>query len=260
MNVNSDLISTTDRRAQIISALEEKGVVQVQELSELYRVSQVTIRNDLAYLEGKNVLLRTRGGAIKHNKIALDLAISEKARRNFEQKRRIGKKAAELIHDGDTIIIDSGTTTLEIAKRINNFSHLTVITHALNIALELAKVENIEIIMPGGTLRSNSFSLVGSKAEQNLKEYYTDRFFLGVDGFDTTTGIYTPIVSEAQINRVMGEITREIIVVADSSKFGKRSLAYILPVSKIHTVITDDGLSKEDKTKLISQNIKLIIA
>jgi len=255
-----DQISTTDRRAQIISKLDEKGVVQVQNLSEIFGVSQVTIRNDLSYLEEKNVLLRTRGGAIKHNKIAMDLAIAEKARRNFEQKRKIGKKAAEMIQDGDRIIIDSGTTTLEIAKQINNFSHLTVITHALNIALEMAKFENIEIIMPGGTLRSNSFSLVGSITEQNLKEYYTDRFFLGVDAFDTTTGIYTPILSEAQINRVMGNITREIIVVADSSKFGKRSLAFILPVSKIHTVITDDGISEEDKTRLLTQNINLIIA
>ncbi|HPG38940.1 MAG TPA: transcriptional repressor AgaR [bacterium] len=253
-------ISTADRRAQIIVTLDEKGQVDVQELSDYFMVSPVTIRNDLSYLEEKNLLYRTRGGAIKQTKVAMDLAFSEKARKNSDQKKRIGMKAAELVHEGDTIILDSGTTTMEIAKCIKGLRNLTVITHALNIASELAGVDGIEIIMPGGILRNKSFSLVGSQAEQNLRNFFCDKLFLGVDGLDPAYGISTPCASEAQLNRVMAEISTEVIVVADSSKFGKRSLALILPVNKIDKVITDQDITEEEKQKWVTQNVEIITA
>lgn len=257
---NQTEISTADRRAQILALLDEKGKVEVQQLSSLFKVSPVTIRSDLSYLENKNLLHRTRGGAIKQTKEAFDLALSEKARKNSEQKKRISMKAIELIQEGDTIILDSGTTTMEIAKRLKNFKHLTVMTHALNIALELAGSEGIEMIMPGGLLRDKSYSLIGSQAEQNLRSFFCDKLFLGVDGFDTSYGISTPSISEAQLNRVMVEIARETIIVTDSSKFGKRSFAFIVPVNKIHRVITDEGIPENDRQNLLVQNIDLIIA
>jgi len=258
--IRTEEITTSDRRAQILAQLQEKGRVEVQELSEQFHVSTVTIRNDLTYLEGKSLLYRTRGGAINQTKVAMDLALSEKARKNAELKRRIGLKAVELIQDNDTIILDSGTTTLEIARHLKKFKHLTVITHAINIATELAGIESIEVIMPGGMLRDKSFSLVGPQTEENIRNYFCDVLFLGVDGFDVDYGVSTPCVAEAQLNRVMAEIAREVIVVSDSSKFGKRSLAHILPVSKIHKVITDDGISQEDREKLISGGVNVIIA
>ena len=252
-------ISTVNRRSKIIRLLEEKGQVQVQELSGMFNVSSVTIRNDLSYLEKKNLLYRTRGGAIKQVKVALDLAWNDKALKNSDHKRKISYKAAELIQDGDTIILDSGTTVTEIAKRLNKFQNLTVITHALNIAIELVGLKGIQVIMPGGIMRGNDFSLVGSQAEQNLRDYYCDKLFIGVSGFDTTYGISTPSVTETRLNRVMMEIAREVIVVTDSSKFGKRCLAFISPIEKLHKVITDDGIPLEDKQNLLAQNIELII-
>ena len=134
---NQKETSTADRRSQILVRLEDNGQVDVQQLSDQFKVSCVTIRNDLAYLENKNLLYRTRGGAIRQAKIAIDLALSEKARKNQEQKRKISLKAVELIHEGDTIILDSGTTTMEIAKQLKSFQNLTVITSALPIATEL---------------------------------------------------------------------------------------------------------------------------
>jgi DeoR family transcriptional regulator, aga operon transcriptional repressor len=259
INKNND-VSTTDRRAQIISLLGEQGRVDVKTLSTMFTVSEVTIRNDLAYLEDKELLYRTRGGAIKQTKVAMDLALSEKARKNSEQKKKIAVKAIEFIQEGDTIILDSGTTTMEIAKLLKQYKNLTIITHALNIASELAGIESIEIIMPGGILRGKSFSLVGSQAEKNLQDYYCDKLFLGADGFDTTFGISTPNVSEAQINRVMVNIANEVIVVADSSKFGNRSLASIIPIASINRVITDNKIHEKDKKKLLNQNIEIIIA
>ena len=259
MNENRE-ISIADRRSQIITKLDEAGQVQVNQLSDLFKVSPVTIRNDLAYLEKRDFLYRTRGGAIKQTKVAMDLALSEKTRKNSEQKKKIAIKAVEMIQDGDTIILDSGTTTMEIAKIMRDFQNLTVITHALNVATELAVLKGVEIIMPGGILRSTSFSLVGSQAEQNLKNYYCDRLFLGVDGFDTSYGISTPCVSEAQLNRVMAEIAHEIIVVTDSTKFGRRSFAHILPVAAIDKVITDDGISEKDRQALVAQHVDVIVA
>jgi len=253
-------VTTVNRRSQILSLLEDQGQVLVKELSDQFKVSSVTIRNDLAHLENKNLLYRTRGGAIKQTKVAVDLALSEKARKNFEQKRKIGLKAVELIHEGDTIILDSGTTTMEIARQLKNYNNLTVITNALPIATELIGTKGIEIIMPGGTLREKSFSLVGSQAEQNLRDFFCDKLFLGVDGFDTNYGVFTPSVAEAQLNRVMVEIARETIVVTDSSKFSKRSLAFIVPIAKIHRVITDEGILEEDKKNLLAQNIEVIVA
>ena len=170
-------LKTLDRRAQIINMVQERGKVQAQELADLFKVSIVTIRHDLAYLEDKKILHRTRGGAIIQTKVALDLALSEKARHMAHEKKRIGKKAAELVQENDAIILDSGTTTMEIAKAIKEIPHLTVITHALNIAGELASQENIEIIMPGGSLRSTSYSLVGSIAEQSMRNFFCDLFF-----------------------------------------------------------------------------------
>jgi DeoR family transcriptional regulator of aga operon len=252
-------ISTMDRRSQIVDKLNKHGTVSVQELSELFKVSGVTIRNDFAYLENKNLLYRTHGGAIKHTKVALDLAWTEKAQKNSEQKKRIGQNAAKLIQDGDTIILDSGTTTTEIARHLNGFQNFTVITHALNIASELVGLAGINIIVPGGIFRKNDFSLVGSQTEQNLRDYYADKLFLGVSGFDSTYGISTPSVSETRLNRVMMEIAQEVIVVADSSKFGKRCLAFISAIDKINKVVTDDEISEKDKQNLLAQNIELII-
>jgi DeoR family transcriptional regulator, aga operon transcriptional repressor len=252
-------LTTTERRSQTLALLEDKGQVNVEDLSQLYGVSQVTIRNDLAYLEGKRLIYRTRGGALKMPKVAVDMALAEKARKNADQKRRIALKAVEIIQNGDTIILDSGTTTMEIARNLQDFHNLTVITHALNIASELAGHHGIEVIMPGGIVRGTSFSLVGSQAEQNLRDYYCDRLFLGVDGFETTVGVSTPCVSEAQLNRVMAEIAQQTIVVADSTKFGRKSFAFIIPVSRIHAVITDDGINEADRQNLKSQNVELFI-
>lgn len=253
-------ITTSERRAQIVLLLEKANRVEVSDLSERFGVSVVTIRNDLGFLEENGLLIRTRGGAIQHTKVAYDLALSDKIRKNEDQKRRIGLKAAELIHDGDTIILDSGTTTVMVARQLNKFKRLTVITHALNIAMELAGNEHVELIMPGGLLRNKSFSLVGSMAEENLRNYFADILFLGVDGFDVTHGITTPGVAEAQVNRMMAEIAQKIIVVTDSSKFGRRSLAHILPISKIDVVITDSGIPDEDHERLIKEGVKVLIA
>jgi len=251
--------TTVERRITIMDRLNKSGQVDVNSLSQELGVSEVTIRNDLSRLEQKHMLVRARGGAFKIDRVGLDSPISDKSGHNYEEKRRIGQAAAALVEDGDTIILDSGTTTLEVSKNLSKMSELTVITNALNIANQLAENKNTNIIVPGGFLRKNSLSLVGATAEDSFKNYFCDKLFLAVDGFNTNHGLSTPNVEEAHLNRIMIEIAKEIIVVADSSKFNKRSFAFIAPISAVDTVVTDAGISLEDKKNLENSGIRVIV-
>jgi DeoR family transcriptional regulator of aga operon len=252
--------NTVQRRTLILEKLDGDGQVFVNNLSDQFDVSEVTIRNDLLQLEKKHMLIRARGGAIKINRVGIDHELSQKHRLNLEQKQRIGKRAAKLVKEGDTIIIDSGTTTMEMTKNISPDARITVITNALNIANHLAHNPNTEVIIPGGFLRKESLSLVGTPAEKSLKNYLSDKVFLGVDGLDINYGLMTPNVEEAHLNQAMIEISQKVIVLADSSKIFKRSLAIICPVSKIDVLITDEGLPPNYKLSLEKIGVEVVIA
>lgn len=254
-----DRKSTTGRRALILEKLDSIGQVEVSSLSKELGVSEVTVRNDLSRLEEKNMLIRARGGAIKLDRVGVDFAISEKNQQNQEEKKRIGLAAARLIEDGDTIILDSGSTTMEVAKNILKVADLTVITNALNVAHQLAEHKNANVIIPGGFLRKTSLSLVGAIAEESFRNYFCDKLFLAVDGFNSTHGLSTPNVEEAHLNRIMIEISKKVIVVTDSSKFQKRSFAFIAPVNAVDVVVTDSGIPPEDLKKLENAGIQVII-
>jgi DeoR family transcriptional regulator of aga operon len=254
--------STVERRMNILKLLSENQQVFVQDLSREFGVSEVTIRNDLEQLELKKLLVRARGGAMNiEHVVSYDQQLGEKHKLNMAEKGRIGKAAAKLIKDSDTIIVDSGTTTLEVVKNIpDNISNLTVITNALNISNQLISSQHISLIIPGGVLRKNSLSLIGPLAERNFKNFYVDKVFLGVDGFDTRTGISTPNMEEAYLNQIMIDIAREVIVVTDSSKFHRKSLAFICANDRIDTVVTDYGIPEEDKKRLEDAGIQVIVA
>lgn len=253
--------STVERRKKILNMLEKNGQVFVHELSEEFEVSEVTIRNDLELFESKRLLIRSRGGAMKYeNSVGMDFQLSDKDKIHYAEKIRIGKKAATLVNPGETIILDSGTTTMEIAKNLSPDDPINVITNAFNIANQLINSSNINIIVPGGTLRKNSHSLVGPLAEKSIRNFYVDKVFLGVDGFDTAQGAFTPNIEEASLNQIMIEISKEVILVADSSKFKRRSLAFICPTTKIDIVVTDEQISREDQNRLADLGVKVIIA
>lgn len=254
--------NTVERRMKIMQMLLLQDQVFVKDLSEEFGVSIVTIRNDFKKLEEKNILIRARGGAmsIKHE-VSFDQHLGEKHKINMSEKTRIGKVAAKLINDSDTVIIDSGTTTLEIINNLPpNRTNVTIITNALNIIDKLISNQNITLIVPGGVLRNNSHSLIGPLAEKNLANFYVDKAFIGVDGFDTMKGIFTPNLEEAYLNQIMIDRAQEIIVVADSSKFSRKSLAFICKIDRIDTVITDSGILDKDKKRLEDANINVIIA
>ena len=255
------LSSTRERRAFILQALKESSEVTVSALSKETNVSEVTIRKDLTELKKRNLLMRVRGGAIRLPEMRLgdDTTIKVKQMFNTKEKRAIGEMAATLIKENDTIILDSGTTTLEIAKNLHKFNKLTIITNAINIALELSNYNKFTIILLGGHLRESSTSTVGPIAESTLKLFYCDKLFLGVDSFNMKEGVSTPNIEEANINQTMMAMAKETIAVLDSTKFEKRSFAFIAPINKIHSIVTDNGIPAEIKSQLKKMNMNLYI-
>ncbi|HEX6496548.1 MAG TPA: transcriptional repressor AgaR [Acidobacteriaceae bacterium] len=248
-----------ERRQHILRLIQQHGRVLVNEVSEELNISQITIRKDLDFLQSKGLVQRSHGGALRIQSNAIvDPSLQEKLKHHSNEKKRIAAAAAELIQEGQCIILDSGTTTTALAVELRKFERLTVITNAVNIAAELANT-NFEIILIGGTLRKNSFSLVGPLAEDNLAEMHADILFLGVDGFDLEIGITTPNFLESRVNRAMVNAAQRVVVVCDSSKFNRRSLSRIVPPSAIHHLITDRGLAHETAERLRSANIELTL-
>lgn len=235
-----------ERRRAILAIINRDGRALVKDLARQFDTSQVTIRKDLEVLHSQGAVYRTHGGALPVRTGALlDPSLREKERQHRREKQRIGAFAASLVSEGQSVVLDSGTTTTMIARELREFRHLTVITNAVNIAAELAGT-SIEVILTGGTLRENSFSLVGPLAEETMRRLSADLLFLGVDGFDVHFGLTTPNLLEAKVNRVMIEIARRTVVVCDSSKFGRRSLSLIAPPSAVHQTITDSRITKAD--------------
>lgn len=250
--------STVDRRDKILHKVQSEGSVRVDELSEEFDVSTVTIRNDLDFFEEKGLIHRTYGGALLRNNVYNDPSIEEKEKINVDEKRRIGEYAAGLVKEGESIIFDSGSTTREIALRIKDKKNITIMTNALNIALELAGSTDLQIMLTGGVLRDKSYSLVGPEAERTMQNYYFDKLFLGVDGMDFDHGLTTSNPLEAQLNRIMVERSNSVIAVTDSSKFGRHSFSYICDLDPIGMIITDKNIEPDFEEKLKKRDIVVV--
>ncbi|NQV14434.1 DeoR/GlpR transcriptional regulator [bacterium] len=251
---------TTERRQSILELIHELGSARVENMAKDYAVSEVTIRNDLKYLEQRGLIHRSHGGALLKQNVGFDHPLMEKQRLRMSEKRKIAQIAAGLIQDGDSIILDSGTTTFEILQHLAKKSDITILTNAVNIAYAAVSLTNVQTLLTGGFLRKRSFSLVGPDAEELLSKYFVDKLFIGVDGLDIEYGISTPNPEEASLNRIMVGISREVIVVADSSKFGRCSLSNICRVEAISKLITDEGIDPGFKHNLENLGVEVIIA
>ncbi len=248
-----------ERRQHILSLIHREGRVLVSELSEALGISPITIRKDLDQLGLQGLVQRTHGGALApQSGTMVDPSLKEKEHHQIKEKKRIAAAAAGLVSNGQCILLDSGSTTTMVARALREFSHLTIVTNAVNIAAELSDT-NFEIILTGGILRKNSFSLVGPMAEDTLAQIQADILFLAVDGFDPKIGITTPNVLESRVNRVMVKASRKVIAVCDSTKFSRSSMALIVPPSAVHTVITDDRISEAHARTLRNAGIELIV-
>lgn len=252
------MTSVMERRKQIVSLTESEGKVDVDSLAEQFGVSKVTIRNDLNALSNRRLVVRSRGGAVASTRITRELSVEEKYHENLGIKRKLGETVVELLDDGmRSLLIDSGTTTEEVARNLGGRSGLTVMTNGLNIAKALASVGGMEIMVTGGTLRPTSMSFYGRQAEDSLRFMHFDCLVLGVDGFDPSVGITTHFESEAILNRLMCSVADRIIAVTDSTKFGKRGPHIICKHSDIDTMVTDSGAPKESLDMLRRDGINV---
>lgn len=249
-----------ERRRRIVDQVGRNGRATVRELAKHFRVSAVTIRGDLEALARVGALARSHGGALPTAVAHTDTPLTIKETRHLAEKRRIGAAAANLIHDGETIILDSGSTTVEIARciRQRSWQSLTVITNALNIAMELTALPGVRVMMLGGMLRPTSYSLTGPHAEQALSKLSANRLFLGVDGLDPAVGVTTPDPEEATLNALMVKVSRDTIAVLDASKLGQRSLSVIVPVEHLQTVITDTSAPREALNVLRERGVRVM--
>ncbi len=248
-----------ERRRAILESVNRDGRALVGELARRFDTSEVTIRKDLEILHAHGLVHRTHGGALPSRETALaDPTLREKERLHRKEKQRIAQAAAAMVNEGQVVVLDSGTTTTAIARALRRFHNLTVVTNSVNIAAELAGTE-LDVILTGGTLRKNSFSLVGPIAEDTLRRLNADILFLGVDGFDVHYGLSTPNLLEAKVNRVMVDISRTVVAVCDSSKFGRRSLSLIGPPGVVHRVITDRSSPKSEIKKLQKAGIEVTV-
>jgi DeoR family transcriptional regulator of aga operon len=253
-----------ERLLHIVEMISRNGKVTVAELSEALGVSTVTIRRDLERLEAKELLLRTHGGAMTMNEdlrtAAQEKTFSEKEEAYAAEKERIADAAARLVEDGDAIMLTPGTTNMLLARKLAGKKELTIVTNAANIAAQIGHQPGWDVILTGGNMRPKSFALVGALAEHALSRVRADKLFLGVDGLDFEHGLTTPNFAEASVNRSMIAVAKNVIVVADRSKFHRVTFSRIAALEVTHTVITDHLLPKNDAQRIRELDIHLILA
>lgn len=252
-------MNTLERHQVIINKIKQEGQVKVLSLCKELKVSSVTVRKDLKFLEEKGLLFRVHGGAALDNPYTIDRPVNEKEKIHLAEKMRIGAAAAKLLQPNDSILIASGTTVQALARNIKPGMALTVITSALNVALELIHHPEIEVVQLGGLLRKSSSSVTGPYAKNILSDFSCSKLFLGVDGIDLDFGLTTANVMEALLNREMIKVSQKTIVVADSTKFGRRGFGKICDFEAIDEIITDKGVSAYTAKTLEEMGIKVTI-
>jgi len=251
---------TQQRRRLILERLRRQGVVKTSELSELFSVSPMTIRNDLNALAQEGKLVRIHGGAMVKEWVTTEPSYQEKASRNLEEKRRIAKKAAELIEPGMAVFIGNGSTTMQLVKALPSNMGLRVFTNALNHAMELTQVPGVDVYVIGGYLRGVSYAMVGPLAKRSLGDVYFDIAFLGANGISLEHGVTIPSLEEADTACEILRHSRRRVILADHTKFGIVTHGKIADLSDVDVVVTDSSLDPEHAAALSELDVELILA
>ena len=248
------------RREQILKLLTEDGSAKVIDLAKIFKVSEVTIRQDLEKMEVEKLIIREHGGAFLLSIEDQVRSLSLMNKDNMDKKMLIGKKAAELIDNGDVIILDSGSTTTEIAKNLTGRKNLTVITNALNIAILLGSQPGIHVLMTGGEFKPPTLSLTGQKAADFLTDIHVDKLFLATAGISLKAGLTYPSLSDLVVKKAMINAADAVYLVADSTKIRKTSFASLGALSLIDYIITDPHISEDHKKLFKAHDIQYILA
>jgi DeoR family transcriptional regulator, fructose operon transcriptional repressor len=249
-----------ERQRAIVEHLRQQGKITVEAMTVVFGVSPPTIRADLTRLEERGLLRRTHGGAIAVGSTLYEPPYAERAVLRQAEKRAIADAAAALVQDGETLLLDAGTTCHEIALRLKDFRRLTVVTNSLASAQALAENDGLEVVIIGGTLQPRRRATLGSLAARFLEPIQCDRAFVGVSGVHPSAGLTVVDFDAAQLKRAMMEKGKQAVIVADCSKIGQAAFACIGPLANAHLLITDSGVSADDRAALDAAGIHVIIA
>ena len=248
-----------ERRQRIFEDIESSGVASVRELAQRFEVSTITIMRDLQELEQEGLIRRVHGGAISVRGASYEPPFLARESQHSSEKQRIAARAVETIQDGDSLILDVGTTTLEIARALKGKRNLTVLVTNLRAALELASQSAIQVIVVGGKLRASELSMVGHLAEETLRSFQVDKAFIGIGGITIEHGLTEFNFDEAGTKRVMLERARQRIVVADATKFGKVMLNTVASLTVVDTLITSKDVDDEMVARLRQMGVEVLL-
>ncbi|MBC7476833.1 MAG: DeoR/GlpR transcriptional regulator [Pseudorhodobacter sp.] len=248
------------RRRRILEWIQEEGAARVRDLAQAFQVSEATIRQDLERLEAEGQITREHGGAFLNSVPAQVHALALHHQANMDKKRKIGALAAGLVRDRETLILDAGTTTTEIANRLTTKTDLTVITNALNIALTLGAIPGFAVHMPGGQFKAPTLSLSGDKAVDYFRNIFAGKLFLATAGVALDTGLTYPSFADLQLKEAMIKAASRIYLVADSTKINKPAFTRLGSLEVIHSFITDDGISDADAQAFERRGIEVLVA
>lgn len=254
--MNGTLFAVERQRA-IMSRVQQQGKITVEEMTVIFGVSPPTIRADLSRLEESGLLRRTHGGAIAVGNTLYEPPYAERAVLRQNEKRAIADAAAGMVQEGETVLLDAGTTCHEIALRLKEFRRLTIVTNSLASAQALAENEGLEVMLVGGIVQPNRRAALGALAVRFLEPIQCDRAFVAVSGVDTAAGLTVVDFDAAEVKRKMLEKGKQAIIVADSSKIGQVAFACVAPLSAVHLLLTDSGITPEDRTALESAGLSV---
>jgi DeoR/GlpR family transcriptional regulator of sugar metabolism len=249
-----------ERQQLILETVQDNRQVTVSELSERFDVSEVTIRRDLRELAAQGVLRRAHGGAVAAPSAPPEPPVVQRMVQTEESKERIGRAAAALVSDGESVFIGSGSTTAHVARHLVDCKNLTVVTNAINVATELAAAEDVTVVVTGGMMRAWELSLIGHITEQALREVRVDKVIMGMQAISLEAGMTNDYLPEVMTDRTIIEMASELIVVADHTKFGKVASAYIASVERITTLVTDAKTDPDALARLDEMGIRIIVA
>jgi DeoR family transcriptional regulator of aga operon len=248
-----------DRRSRIADLVRQQGSARVSDLARLYGVTPVTIRSDLAQLEREGVLIRDHGGAIAATPASALIAYDQRAGMATAAKRRIGAAAAAFVAPGDTILLDAGTTVVEMVEHLRPLAPLTIVTNALNVAAELHGQPEARVLMLGGTMNYDTFGTLGPQVEQSLGELVVQKLFLAAESVDLAYGVTDSTMEIAQMKRAMVRAARQVYLLTDSSKWQRVGFIKVIPFERITTIITDGELPEAARRAAEQAGTKLVL-
>lgn len=249
-----------ERRNLIIQYLEEHGRVTVEELSQKFDVTPMTIRRDLQHLEDNDIAVRTFGGAVLKSDLDTEISYEDKSISHKEEKNRIAEYAASIIKDGQIVLLDSGTTNMEIAKKLKDKKGLTIVTPDVLLAGYLIQSTDFKILCTGGYVQNDIGACIGSRASDFLRDINVDIGFMGASSVDIERGVTTPTIEKAEVKKQIIKSSEKVMLVTDSSKFGRTSFAKICSIDEFDLVITDSNIDKKilEELKSLKINIELV--